>query len=114
MRPPARYGAIDIDDHLVVNFGKQPRLNQRWISGGIFVCDPGVLDYIDGDRDHLEIEPVTRCRATNQFAAYRHHDRCTGCGACVGPTGERPTMLSAHQAAAKTYTCGRDRSAGAA
>ena len=72
VRPPARYGAVSIEGDLVVHFQEKPQLGEGWISGGFFVFEPEVADYIQGDDDILERGPLVRLAAAGQLAAYQH------------------------------------------
>jgi len=72
VKPPGRYGALDIDaDHGVTGFAEKPRGEGR-INGGFFVLSPKVLDYIDGPETPFEGEPLTRLAAEGQLKAYAH------------------------------------------
>ena len=51
---------------------EKPRGDGAKINGGFFVCEPGVIDYIDGDSTVFEREPMERLAAEQQLAAYRH------------------------------------------
>lgn len=72
VRPPARFGALDLDGDLVASFAEKPQLGEGWINGGFFVLEPEVLDYIDGDETVFEREPLERLAQDGQLAAYRH------------------------------------------
>lgn len=72
VRPPARYGAVSLDGDMVVDFEEKPQLGEGWISGGFFVFEPEVADYIEGDSDVLERGPLVRLVADRQLASYRH------------------------------------------
>lgn len=73
VRPPARFGRLDIEDNRVVSFAEKPQLSEGWINGAFFVLEPGVFDYIEGDATHWEKEPLERLAAEGQLMAYRHH-----------------------------------------
>ncbi len=72
VRPPARFGRLELSEGEVVAFAEKPQLGEGWINGGFFVFEPGVLDYIDGDGTFLEREPLERLAADGQLMAYRH------------------------------------------
>jgi len=42
------------------------------INGGFFVCEPSVIDHIEGDATVWEQEPLHRLVAENQLAVYHH------------------------------------------
>ncbi len=72
VRPPARFGALEIVDGRVEQFTEKPHIDQGWINGAFFVCEPGVFDYIDGDATQFEKEPLERLAADGQLMAYQH------------------------------------------
>jgi glucose-1-phosphate cytidylyltransferase len=71
VRPPARFGRLDLVDDRVDRFSEKP-LDEGWINGGFFVLEPGVFDYIAGDETQLEKEPLERLACDGQLMAYRH------------------------------------------
>jgi glucose-1-phosphate cytidylyltransferase len=72
VRPPARFGGLTFDGDLVASFTEKPQAGEGWINGGFMVCEPGLLDYIDGDSSSLEGDALERLSKDNQIAAYRH------------------------------------------
>jgi glucose-1-phosphate cytidylyltransferase len=74
VRPPARFGRLEMQDDAIVRFDEKPQLGEGWINGGFFVLEPGVLDYLDGDKTVWEREPLERLAADGQLMAYRSED----------------------------------------
>lgn len=74
VRPPARFGKLELDGDQVVEFSEKPQLGEGWINGAFFVLEPGVFDYIDGDDTQWEREPLERLAKDRQLMAYKHHD----------------------------------------
>ena len=74
VRPPARFGRIELDGDQIVEFSEKPQTGEGWINGAFFVLEPRVFDYIDGDSTQFEREPLERLAAEGQLMAYRHHD----------------------------------------
>jgi glucose-1-phosphate cytidylyltransferase len=72
VRPPARFGHIELDGGLVSEFSEKPQAREGWINGAFFVLEPGVLDYIDGDDAQWERQPLERLARDRQLMAYRH------------------------------------------
>src|SRR5690348_1339846 len=72
VRPPARFGHIELDGDVVTEFSEKPQAHEGWINGAFFVLEPQVLDYIDGDDTEWEKEPLERLAADGQLMAYRH------------------------------------------
>jgi len=72
VRPPARFGGLQLDSDQVMTFSEKPQTGEGWINGGFFVFEPGVLDYLEGDESILEREPLERLAADGQLMAFRH------------------------------------------
>ena len=73
VRPPARFGRLELVDDRVARFSEKPQLEEGWINGAFFVLEPRVFDYIDGDDSIWEREPLERLTEDGQLMAYRHH-----------------------------------------
>ena len=72
VRPPGRFGALEMDGSMVRGFREKPLGDGAWINGGFFILEPRVLDMIDGDATTWEREPMETLARTGQLAAYRH------------------------------------------
>lgn len=72
VRPPARFGRLDLEGDRVTDFVEKPRMGEGWINGGFFVLEPSVLDYIESDSVMFEQEPLARLAREGQLMAYRH------------------------------------------
>ena len=75
VRPPARFGALEIRDGRIERFAEKPQIGEGWINGAFFVCEPGVFEYIDGDSTLFEREPLETLAAEGQLMAYQHDRR---------------------------------------
>lgn len=74
VQPEGRYGALNIDgDGSVTSFSEKPRGDGAWINGGFFVCEPEVMDYIDGDTTVFEEQPLSSLAESGELSAYQHH-----------------------------------------
>jgi glucose-1-phosphate cytidylyltransferase len=71
VQPPARYGTLEFDEDRV-SFQEKPIGDGGWVSGGFFVAEPSVLDYIDGDDTVFEQAPLQRLASDSELSAYRH------------------------------------------
>ncbi|MDC0248134.1 sugar phosphate nucleotidyltransferase [Pelagibacteraceae bacterium] len=58
VRPPARFGAIQINGDRVTSFKEKAHMDEGWINGGFFVIEPGFFDFIKDDKTYLEKEPL--------------------------------------------------------
>lgn len=74
VRPPARFGYMNFDGNMVSEFSEKPQTAEGWINGAFMVLEPGVLDYIDGDKTAFEREPMERLARDGQLMAYRHDE----------------------------------------
>lgn len=72
VRPPARFGALELDGPLVGQFSEKPQTGEGWINGGFFVLEPEVLNYLEGDDSPFEYGLLERLAQEGQLAAYRH------------------------------------------
>jgi len=72
VRPPARFGHMEFEGDRVAHFEEKPQTAEGWINGAFFVLEPGVFDYIEGDRTHFVVEPMERLAADGELMAYRH------------------------------------------
>jgi glucose-1-phosphate cytidylyltransferase len=72
VRPPARFGALELDGDLVREFTEKPQTAAGWINGGFFVFEPAIFDYLAGDETILERETMEQLARDCQLAAYRH------------------------------------------
>jgi glucose-1-phosphate cytidylyltransferase len=72
VRPPARFGHMEMDGDAIVEFSEKPQTGEGWINGAFFVCEPEIFDYIDGDTTAWEREPLERLAKDGQLMAYRH------------------------------------------
>jgi glucose-1-phosphate cytidylyltransferase len=74
VQPPGRFGAFTLakEQMTIPSFHEKPVGDGAWASGGFFVLEPKVLDYIEGDRTVWEKEPMERLAREEQLSAYRH------------------------------------------
>lgn len=72
VRPPARFGALELEGDRVAHFTEKPQTGEGWINGGFFVLEPQVLDYIEGDATHWENEPLECLAREGELMAFRH------------------------------------------
>ena len=70
--PPGRYGAIEMEGHVVRRFQEKPPGDNAFINGGFFVLHPSVIDLIKDDATPWERAPLEGLAEQNQLAAYPH------------------------------------------
>lgn len=72
VKPPGRFGAIDLDGDKIHHFEEKPLGDGGWVSGGFFVLSPPVFDYIENDQSIWEQEPLQTLAQEGQLSAFRH------------------------------------------
>jgi glucose-1-phosphate cytidylyltransferase len=72
IQPVGRFGSIEISGTLVKHFFEKPKGDNRWVNGGFFVCEPEILDYIEGDSTSWETKPLERLASAKQLSVFKH------------------------------------------
>lgn len=72
VRPPARFGHLQLDGDKVVEFSEKPQTAEGWINGAFFVLEPEVFQYIDGDDTQWEKGPLESLAKDGQLMAFQH------------------------------------------
>ena len=71
--PPARFGALDIKDNVVIDFIEKPDGDGGLINGGFFVLSTEVIDLIDGPDCIWEQKPLKNLANQNELMAFKHN-----------------------------------------
>lgn len=72
VRPLARFGEMVFEGKKVIEFKEKPIIKNSFISGGFFVLEPKVLDYIENDKQRWEAEPLENIAKDGELMAYFH------------------------------------------
>lgn len=72
VRPPARFGYLELKDGLVTKFGEKNQLNEGWINGGFFLINRVVTNFILNDNEPFETGALPRLTDEGKFNAYQH------------------------------------------
>lgn len=72
VRPPARFGSLDVEDGVVKKFGEKVAQDAGWINGGFFCFSKSILDYLGNDQTVLEGPPLEKLVEEDQLSAYTH------------------------------------------
>ena len=77
VRPVSRFGELTIDEKsaVVTKFSEKPQVSQiseGWVSGGFFVFNRALFDYIPDPDVSLELDPLQGLAADRQLSAYKH------------------------------------------
>ncbi len=74
VQPSGRFGALRLGDAgYVRSFQEKPKGDGSWISGGFFILEPDIFDYIAGDEILWEEEPLENLAESDQLMAFRHY-----------------------------------------
>jgi len=71
VRPPARFGEIQISGNIVKSFKEKPQTSQGWINGGFFVTNYKFFNYIENDKTILEKTSLERVCKNKNLSAYK-------------------------------------------
>jgi len=72
VKPPGRYGALEINDEKVTDFAEKPPGDGGFINGGYFVLEPECLQLIESDDDSWEIKPLKKLAESGNLMAFQH------------------------------------------
>ena len=72
VRPPARFGELQINKYLVTSFKEKPQTGGGWINGGFFVTNKNFLDLIKNNKTILEKEPLESAARKKQLSSFKH------------------------------------------
>jgi glucose-1-phosphate cytidylyltransferase len=74
VRPPSRFGALELDGDRVTVFDEKAQAMEGWINGGFFVFEPALFDYLNAESDSLEYDALAAIAAQGELRAFRHTD----------------------------------------
>jgi glucose-1-phosphate cytidylyltransferase len=72
VRPPARFGHLDLEGDRVAHFGEKNQSDAGWINGGFFVLEPEAINYVQDDQEPFETGALPRLVEERQLMAYLH------------------------------------------
>jgi glucose-1-phosphate cytidylyltransferase len=72
VRPPARFGDLNISDSQVKHFEEKPQAGEGWINGGFFIFEPAIFDFIQNDLTILEKSPLEKLAEKGELMAFKH------------------------------------------
>ena len=72
VRPPVRFGELEITNDRVTNFKEKPQAKAGWINGGFFILNYKVFDYIKDDRTLFERQPMEKLAKEENLMAFKH------------------------------------------
>jgi glucose-1-phosphate cytidylyltransferase len=72
VRPPARFGYMQIVDNKVSHFSEKNQSDEGWINGGFFVLEPEVADYVHSNDEPFETGALPRLVQEGELMAFHH------------------------------------------
>ncbi|MAE33464.1 MAG: glucose-1-phosphate cytidylyltransferase [Actinobacteria bacterium] len=88
VRPPARFGSLELKNNSVVSFGEKKQTESGWINGGFFVMSQGVEKYLSDKNEPFEGPPLEKLSKDNKLSAYKHN----GFWQCVDTLREKEIL----------------------
>jgi len=73
VRPPARFGVLQIEGERVLHFGEKQQTDVGWINGGFFVLEESVVDIIMNDSELFEMSSLPKLALSRNLSAYKHY-----------------------------------------
>jgi glucose-1-phosphate cytidylyltransferase len=73
VRPPARFGYLEITNGKVSNFSEKNQSDVGRINGGFFILEPKVLEYFDGTDEPFETGVLPLLTKRGELMAYEHN-----------------------------------------
>ncbi len=73
VRPPSKFGELIIQGKQVRQFSEKPQVSDGYISGGFFIFDKRIFDYISPDQNCIfERAPLEKLCAAGELMVYTH------------------------------------------
>ena len=72
VRPPARFGALTLNEDLVTEFDEKQTNDNSWINGGYMYVRKDILKYIDGDGTVFERDVLSKIAKIGQLSHWAH------------------------------------------
>jgi glucose-1-phosphate cytidylyltransferase len=88
VNPTGRFGELALDGQTITSFHEKAAQEKAFISGGFFVMNRRIGEYLDGDACVLEKEPMERLARAGQLKAYCH----TGFWQCMDTLREQELL----------------------
>ena len=106
VRPPARYGHLELSGDTITSFTEKPQIGEGWINGAFFVLEPEVMEYVTSDEMMFEQDPLVRLAQDGQLMAYRHE----GFWQCMDTMREKQILNDLWNSGAAPWKIWKDES----
>ncbi|MCD6051702.1 MAG: yfnH [Verrucomicrobia bacterium] len=74
VKPSGRFGELAMDGETITAFREKPEKESSYISGGFFVLNSQIGDYLSGDSCIFEREPLENLTKNSEIHAWKHDD----------------------------------------
>jgi glucose-1-phosphate cytidylyltransferase len=74
VRPPSRFGALEIENGLVTSFEEKNQAKEGWINGGFIATSTRISRLIADDYETFEHGALTRTAKIGELMAFKHYD----------------------------------------
>ena len=85
VHPPVRFGELKIKKNKVTKFDEKPESKSSWISGGFFILDYKIFNYIKNDKTIFEKFPLEKLAQNKKLMAFKHE----GFWKCMDNMGDK-------------------------
>ena len=72
VRPPARFGYLEMRNGLVTKFCEKDQINEGWINGGFFIVNRYTTEHIRSDDEPFETGALPRLTSAGKLYSYQH------------------------------------------
>jgi glucose-1-phosphate cytidylyltransferase len=72
VKPPARFGALNLTGGQVEGFQEKPEGEGAWVNGGFLVLGPEIFNFLQGDNSSLEIDALPNIAKLGKLGVYKH------------------------------------------
>lgn len=94
VRPPSRFGEMDIQGTVVKSFDEKPQMHSGYINGGFFVLNKKIMDSLTEDEDcDFEFGALQEVANNNELRAFKHD----GFWQCMDNVRERDYLNSLYR-----------------
>jgi len=73
VRPPLRFGELNLKKNVVKNFYEKTTAKESWISGGFFIFNYKIFDFLNNDATILEQKPIKSLINIRKLGAHKHN-----------------------------------------
>jgi glucose-1-phosphate cytidylyltransferase len=73
VRPPARFGVLEIEAGEVKHFGEKNQSDAGWINGGFFLLEPKIASYVHALSEPFESGALPRLVEEKQLMSFHHN-----------------------------------------